>query len=111
MIEYKGLLIRPVLEDVLESRYEAQGQDSSYLFRCGHSIIIRSGGSYGAPSSRLDVHSTHVGGLQASGAACDTHTYTYARARARRALLNRTSTDAVSALPGGAAAKEAGLLL
>jgi SET domain-containing protein len=34
IIEYTGLLIRPVLEDVLERRYEAQGQDSSYLFRC-----------------------------------------------------------------------------
>lgn len=41
-----------------------------------------------------------------------THTYMYARVRARRALLNCTSTDdAVSVLPGWAAAKEAGLLL
>lgn len=60
MIEYKGLLIRPVLEDVMESRYQAQGQDSSYLFRCGHSI--KGVGAPTLPSSRLDVHSTHVGG-------------------------------------------------
>jgi hypothetical protein len=33
VIEYMGMLIRPVLEDVMEQRYEAQGQDSSYLFR------------------------------------------------------------------------------
>lgn len=33
VVEYKGMLIRPVLEDVMERRYVAQGQDSSYLFR------------------------------------------------------------------------------
>jgi SET domain-containing protein len=33
VIEYVGMLIRPVLEDVVEGRYERQGQESSYLFR------------------------------------------------------------------------------
>jgi SET domain-containing protein len=33
VIEYVGMLIRPVLEDVVEARYERQGQESSYLFR------------------------------------------------------------------------------
>jgi hypothetical protein len=33
VIEYRGELIRPVLEDVVEQRYLLQGQDSSYLFR------------------------------------------------------------------------------
>jgi hypothetical protein len=46
VIEYKGLLIRPVLEDVLEARYEAAGQDSSYLFRCGQ-------------ADRQHTHATH----------------------------------------------------
>jgi histone-lysine N-methyltransferase SETD1 len=33
IIEYVGDVIRPVLEDVVEARYQKQGQDSSYLFR------------------------------------------------------------------------------
>ena len=33
IIEYVGMVVRPVLEDVLERRYEQQGQNSSYLFR------------------------------------------------------------------------------
>jgi histone-lysine N-methyltransferase SETD1 len=33
VIEYVGLIIRPVIEDMVEARYKAQGQDSSYLFR------------------------------------------------------------------------------
>jgi histone-lysine N-methyltransferase SETD1 len=52
VIEYIGDLCRPVLGDVLERRYEAVGQDSSYLFRCvaagqgqrhtaGHAVLVR----------------------------------------------------------------------
>jgi histone-lysine N-methyltransferase SETD1 len=32
VIEYVGEIIRPVLEDIVEARYEAAGQCSSYLF-------------------------------------------------------------------------------
>lgn len=101
MIEYKGLLIRPVLEDVLESRYEAQGQDSSYLFRYGHSVrgvghsvrgvghsirgvghsIMIGGRAPTVCHPCLNMHSTHMAGRPGSwGAACDTHAHTRTRA-------------------------------
>ena len=40
VIEYVGHVVRPVLSDVRESRYEKQGIGSSYLFRIDQDYVV-----------------------------------------------------------------------
>ena len=40
VIEYVGIVVRPVLSDVREKRYEKQGIGSSYLFRIDQDYVV-----------------------------------------------------------------------
>ena len=40
VIEYVGVVVRPVLSDVREKRYEKQGIGSSYLFRIDQDYVV-----------------------------------------------------------------------
>lgn len=40
VIEYVGHVVRPVLSDVRETRYEKQGIGSSYLFRIDQDYVV-----------------------------------------------------------------------
>ena len=40
VIEYVGVVVRPVLSDVRETRYEKQGIGSSYLFRIDQDYVV-----------------------------------------------------------------------